>query len=297
MSDTYKAVTNAIVEAIEAGNTGAWKMPWHTNGDCNFSPINTASRKPYRGINTLCLWAAAQQKGYSSGEWGTYQQWQNRGAQVRKGEKSTAIVFWKFAGKEEKEGTGSESETESSSRLMFCKTYNVFNAAQVDGLPAAEETTEEAPVEDRIDSAEAFFAAVPAIVRHQGNRAFYAPGTDSITLPEFSAFNSPLDYYSTRAHETGHWTGTAARCDREMGKRFGDNAYAMEELVAELTAAFVMASLGLSSTPREDHQNYIASWLRVLKADSKAIFTAASKAQAAADYITAFAAQPVAIAA
>jgi antirestriction protein ArdC len=295
MSDTYKTVTDAIVKAIESGDTGAWRMPWHTNGDCNFSPINTASRKPYRGINTLCLWAASQEKGYVSGEWGTYQQWQDRGAQVRKGEKSTSVVFWKFAATG-KESADASPDTESKDRLMFCRTYNVFNAAQVDGLKVSADVTVET-VEDRIASADAFFAAVPAVVRHQGNRAFYRASEDAITLPEFSAFDSPLDYYSTRAHETAHWTGAKGRCDREFGKRFGDNAYAMEELVAELSAAFTMASIGLSSTPREDHQNYIASWLRVMKADSKAIFTAASKAQAAADYIAAFSAEPVAIAA
>jgi antirestriction protein ArdC len=120
---------------------------------------------------------------------------------------------------------------------------------------------------------------------HQGNRAFYSPLDDSITLPPFAAFFSPTDYYSTRAHETGHWTSHALRCNRELGKRFGDNAYAVEELVAELTAAFVCAHLGLSSEPREDHAQYIASWLRVLNADKRAIFTAASKAQQAADFM------------
>ncbi len=107
----------------------------------------------------------------------------------------------------------------------------------------------------------------------------------TLTLPPFAAFFSPMDYYSTRAHETGHWTGVASRCGRELGKRFGDNAYSMEELVAELTAAFTMAHMGLSSEPRPDHAQYIASWLRVLKADKRAIFTAASKAQQAADYL------------
>jgi antirestriction protein ArdC len=122
-------------------------------------------------------------------------------------------------------------------------------------------------------------------VIHLGNRAFYSPADDAITLPRFAAFFTPTDYYSTRAHETGHWTAHAQRCNRELGKRFGDNAYSVEELVAELTAAFTLAHLGLSSEPRADHAQYIASWLRVLKADKRAIFTAASKAQQAADFI------------
>jgi antirestriction protein ArdC len=122
-------------------------------------------------------------------------------------------------------------------------------------------------------------------VAHQGNRAFYSPSDDSITLPPFAAFYTPTDYYSTRAHETGHWTSQAGRCNRELGKRFGDSAYAVEELVAELTAAFTCAHLGLSSEPRADHAQYIGSWLKVLKADKRAIFTAASKAQQAADFM------------
>jgi antirestriction protein ArdC len=143
----------------------------------------------------------------------------------------------------------------------------------------------ETPIEQRIESAEQFFARINARVVHQGNRAFYSPDTDAITLPPFAAFFTPLDYYGTRAHETGHWTSRESRCNRELGKRFGDNAYSMEELVAELTAAFTLAHLGLSIEPRPDHAQYLASWLRVLKADRRAIFTAASKAQQATDYL------------
>jgi antirestriction protein ArdC len=280
--DVYRKVTDAIVNAIEKGVSN-WRMPWHTSGKFAFSPINVASKKPYRGINTLCLWAAAQQRGYERGEWGTYQQWQERGAQVRKGETSTTVVFWKFANTSAETQEGGEEHPASSSRLLFTRGYSVFNAAQVDGYaPKFDAGT---PTEERIESAEAFFGRVPARVLHQGNRAFYSPSDDTITLPPFAAFITPLDYYSTRAHETGHWTSMAARCNRELGKRFGDNAYSMEELVAELTAAFTMAHLGLSTEPRPDHAQYIASWLKVLKADRRAIFTAASKAQQAADYI------------
>jgi antirestriction protein ArdC len=153
----------------------------------------------------------------------------------------------------------------------------------VDGYtPKADPDT---PIEQRIESAEQFFSRINARVIHLGNRAFYSPADDTITLPPFAAFFTPLDYYGTRAHETGHWTAKADRCNRELGKRFGDNAYSVEELIAELTAAFVCAHLGLSSEPRPDHAQYIGSWLRVLKADKRAIFTAASKAQQAADYM------------
>jgi antirestriction protein ArdC len=280
-ADVYQRVTFQISTAIEQG-VGNWRMPWHTSGRYAFSPINVVSRKPYRGVNTLCLWAAAQSKGYERGEWATYQQWQERGAQVRKGEKATLVVFWKYANSSVEEQNGEERST-SEGRLLFTRGYSVFNAAQVDAYNAKPDA--DAPIEERIASAEDFFRRVPAKVAHQGNRAFYSPADDSITLPPFAAFFTPADYYSTRAHETGHWTSHASRCDRQLGKRFGDSAYAVEELVAELTAAFTLAQLGLSSEPRADHAQYIASWLRVLKADTRAIFTAASKAQQATDYI------------
>ena len=280
--DVYRKVTEAIVTAIEAGVRN-WRMPWHTSGRFAFSPINVTSKKPYRGVNTLCLWAAAQSKGYERGEWGTYAQWQERGAQVRKGEKATTVVFWKFANSTVESQDEGEEHTVSGSRLLFTRGYSVFNASQVDGYTPKPDAN--APIEQRIEPAEQFFSRIPARVAHQGNRAFYSPADDTITLPPFAAFFTSMDYYSTRAHETGHWTSHASRCNRELGKRFGDNAYVVEELIAELTAAFTCAHLGLSTEPRADHAQYIASWLKVLKADKRAIFTAASKAQQAADYM------------
>jgi antirestriction protein ArdC len=285
--DVYQRVTSQIVNAIEQG-VGNWRMPWHTSGKFAFSPVNVISKKPYRGVNTLCLWAAAQARGYERGEWATYQQWQERGGEVRKGEKATLVVFWKFANSTTEDQEG-EERTVNSSRLLFTRGYSVFNAAQVDGYEPKPDA--DAPIEERIDHADEFFCRIPAKVAHLGNRAFYSPADDSITLPPFAAFLTPLDYYSTRAHETGHWTSHTSRCDRQLGKRFGDNAYAVEELVAELTAAFTLAQLGLSSEPRADHAQYIASWLKVLKADNRAIFAAASKAQQASDYLVTVAGQ------
>ena len=278
--DVYSRVTSQIVNAIEQG-VSSWRMPWHTSGKFAFSPVNVTSKKPYRGINTVCLWAAAQAKGYERGEWGTYQQWQERGAQVRKGEKATLVVFWKFANNAAE--TDDDDMPKSGSRLLFTRGYSVFNAAQVDGYTAKPDA--DTPIQQRIERAEQFFRSITARITHQGNRAFYSPADDTITLPPFAAFFTPTDYYSTRAHETGHWTAKADRCNRELGKRFGDNAYSVGELIAELTAAFTMAHLGLSSEPRPDHAQYIASWLKVLKADKRAIFTAASKAQQAADFM------------
>lgn len=280
--DVYARVTDQIITAIEQG-AGTWRMPWHTSGRFAFSPINVASKKPYRGINTVCLWAAAQAKGFESGEWATYQQWQDRGSQVRKGERATLVVFWKFAN-ESRESQDDGDQPANGSRLLFTKGYSVFNAAQVDGYTPKAES--ELPIPERITHADAFFSAVGADLRHGGNQAFYSPATDHIQMPPFESFRDGVSYYATLAHEHTHWTASAARCNRELGKRFGDNAYAAEELVAELGAAFTCAHLGLSTEPREDHAQYIQSWLRVLKADKRAIFTAASKAQQACDWLT-----------
>jgi antirestriction protein ArdC len=280
--DVYATVTAQIVNAIENG-VGNWRMPWHTSGRHAFSPINVTSHKAYRGINTVCLWAAAQAKAYESGEWGTYVQWQGRGAQVRKGEKSTTVVFWKFASGSSGSEDGDESASAYSSRLLFTRGYSVFNAAQVDGYtPRADPETTQL---ERIEQAEAFFRGIGASLRHGGNQACYSPSDDHIQMPPFQAFKENVSYYSTLAHEHTHWTAKADRCDRQLGKRFGDSAYAAEELIAELGAAFTCAHLGLSTEPRADHAAYIDSWLKVLKADKRAIFTAASKAQQAADYL------------
>lgn len=279
--DVYARVTSQIISAIEQG-VGSWRMPWHTSGRYAFSPINVTSKKPYRGINTVCLWAAAQSKGYECGEWGTYKQWQEREAQVRKGEKATLVVFWKFANNSETQEDGEDTPA-STSRLLFTRGYSVFNAAQVDGYAPKRES--ESPVLDRIAQAEEFFAKLGADLRHGGNRAYYSPDSDHIQMPPFQAFRDVVSYYSTLAHEHTHWTAKGSRCDRQLAKRFGDHAYAAEELVAELGAAFVCAHLGLTTEPREDHAQYINSWLKVLKADTRAIFTAASKAQQATDWL------------
>ena len=280
--DVYATVTAQIINAIEQG-VGNWSMPWHTSGRFAFSPINVSSKKPYRGINTLCLWASAQSKGYESGEWGTYKQWQERGAQVRKGEKATLVVFWKFANSADDTDDADDTTPTSGSRLLFTRGYAVFNAAQVDGYtPKAEP---ESTPNERMAHAEAFFAGIAADVWHGGNLAFYSPATDHIQLPPFQAFRDGVSYYSVLAHEHTHYTAKADRCDRQLGKRFGDNAYAAEELIAELGAAFTCAHLGLSTEPRADHAAYIDSWLKVLKADKRAIFTAASKAQQATDWM------------
>jgi antirestriction protein ArdC len=281
LADVYTRITNQIVEAIEEG-AADWHMPWHCTGKDSFAPLNAATQKPYRGVNVLSLWAAARQHGFPTGYWATYKQWQEMGAQVRKGEKSSLVVFWKFADAKSEDDDGPTTE-ETSCRLVLARGYSVFNAAQVDGFVPPE--VAERPVAERIACADHFFAGLGATIQHGGNRAYYQPSTDSIQMPEFEAFVDPISYYSTLAHEATHWTGAPSRLNRDLSGRFGNEAYAAEELLAELGAAFICADLALCNEPRPDHAAYVANWLTVLKKDKHAIFTAASKAQAAVDWM------------
>lgn len=209
---------------------------------------------------------------------------------MRKGEKASLVVFWKVFenGTEEEDADEEQDAARTPDRRFMARGYSVFNCAQVDGYEAPAAPI--APEAARIDHAETFFAALGATIRQGGNRACYAPGPDVIMVPPFAAFRDPVAYYATLAHEATHWTGHPARCARDFSGRFGSDAYAAEELVAELGAAFLCADVGLASEPRPDHAAYIDTWLKVLKGDKRAIFTAAGKAQAAADWM--FARQP-----
>jgi antirestriction protein ArdC len=278
-ADLYQRVTDQIIALLEAGaKANDWRRPWNTTANDPFSPINVASRKPYRGVNTVNLWATAQAKAYTGGEWGTFKQWKEIGAHVRRGEKSALCVFWKFS-RETDDELGEVPN--GKQRPVMTNFYHVFNSDQVEGYePRVEDLGTET---QRIARADKFLKKVGAKLKHAGNRAFYNRGDDSITLPRVQQFHSIVDYYSTSFHEHTHWTGHASRLDREMGKRFGDMAYAAEELVAELGAAFLCARLGIENNPREDHAQYIDSWLKVLRKDSRAIFIAAGRAQRAAD--------------
>lgn len=286
--DVHQQVTDSIIKAIEAG-AGSWQMPWHRTGQGLNRPINILTRNHYRGINILSLWVAAEANGFASGVWGTYRQWQERKCQVRKGAKGSLVVFYKELDVEvENSDTG---ETENETRLM-ARASTVFNAEQVDGYEPEPIPVPENPA-TVIAEAEAFIRATNADIRHGGQRAYYNRATDFIQMPERNRFlgtdtsTATEAYYGTLLHELTHWTGHKSRCEREFGKRFGDNAYAMEELVAELGAAFLCTELRITPTPRPDHAAYIESWLQALKADKKAIFTAASHASKAADFLAA----------
>jgi antirestriction protein ArdC len=214
----------------------------------------------------------------------TFRQALELGGHVRKGEHGATVVYANRITRVEAGDDGRDVERE----IPFLKAYAVFNVDQVEGLPAPFYATVEPPLDpaQRINSADAFFAATQADVRHSGTSAYYAMAPDYVQMPPFETFIDPESYYATLAHETTHWTRHPSRLDRDFGRlRWGDEGYAREELVAELGAAFLCADLGLELTPREDHAAYIASWLEVLKHDKRFIFSAAAHAQRAADLL------------
>lgn len=287
--DVHQEITDRIVAAIE--DAGEFRLPWiRARGGSFARPVNVASKKPYNGVNILSLWVAAQASGFPSNVWGTYRQWQQAGSQVRKGEKASLIVFYKTL---ETETTNEETgEAECGERLMARASW-VFNAAQVDGFVSPTENLPDAPAFDPIARAEAFAAATGAVIEEQGDKACYIPALDKIMMPERRRFtgtdtSSPVEaFYSTLCHELTHWVGGKARLDRDLTGRFGSESYAMEELIAELGAAFLCGDLGITAEPRADHACYIKNWLAVLKGDKRAVFTAASKASQAANWLLA----------
>jgi antirestriction protein ArdC len=282
--DVQAEITDKIVAMMESGlSEGKWRAPWHAEGGFGDLPRNVITGKSYQGLNVIVLWGQAHAKGYESNVWGTYKQWESKGANVRQGEKGTLAFYWNRV--EKKDRTTGEY-FHPPQYMLFASGFTLFNANQVDGWQAPPKpVTAPKVIGERHPVAEAYFAAIPAKVNHGGNKAFYSPGGDFIGLPDFDAFDSPESYYATRGHESVHWTMAKDRCDRNMSGRFGDQAYAAEELVAELGAAFLCAGLGITNEPREDHATYLASWLKVLKGDKTAIFTAASKANAAVKYL------------
>jgi antirestriction protein ArdC len=277
-------ITQAIIARLEAG-TRPWVRPWTGLGVSR--PLR-ACGTPYRGINTLWLWMAADAAGYSSPYWLTYRQAQLQGGQVSKGERGTVAIFYKSWRKEtEDEQTG---EAHADTRRVL-KSFIVFNACQIDGLPErffpAPRALPEPTARDR--ELVLFFSSIPARLRHFGDEAYYRPVPDDITMPDPAAFNDLDHYRATLAHELSHWTGHPSRLARNLGGRFGSDAYAMEELIAEMAAAMLGAELGLPVAHLDHHASYLASWLKVLKADSRAVLTAAAKAEEACSLLLGFA--------
>ena len=283
--DIYTRITNQIVSHLEKG-VRPWVRPW--NAEHAAGRITRPLRHngtPYSGINVLSLWASAMAQNFAAPIWMTFKQASELDAHIRKGEKGSLVVYAdSITRKETDKKTGDEIDRE----IPFLKGYTVFNVEQIEGLPEVY-YAKAAPTLDpvaRIEHAEKFFAALGATIRHGGNRAFYSISADAIQMPPFESFQDADSYYATLAHECTHWTGSKARLDRDFGgHRFGSEGYAVEELVAELGAAFLCADLELALEPREDHASYIATWLKVLATDNRAVFTAAAHAQRAAEFI------------
>jgi antirestriction protein ArdC len=273
----YESVTSAIIEEMERGAV-PWVRPWKT-GRQNLGsvmPANAITGRSYSGINVPILWASADQHGYPSHAWMTFKQARDRGAHVRKGERGTHVVFTKPL-----VIRGEDDEIEKRSML---REYTVFNVAQIDDFAVDERRLPPEP--QRHTVVEAFITATKATIRHGGDRACFIPALDFVNLPPISSFKSIEPYYAVTLHELGHWSGHKPRLDRDLSGRFGTRAYAAEELVAELTAAFLCAHLGITGELR--HAGYIDNWLDLLRNDNRAIFTAASKASQAADYLRSF---------
>ncbi len=283
--DIHAEVTTAILAQLEKG-TAPWRRSWSA-ADIG-RPLRSCGT-PYQGINTLVLWASAAVNGFTSDRWATFNQAKALGGKVRKGSKGTHVVY---AQTYPKNVDGPNGETVEETRAVL-RSYTVFNVDQIDGMPErfyAKRATVSAA--DRNARADAFLAATGATIHHSGARAFYGVKSDAITLPDPGAFDDMGAYYATAAHELIHWSATrVGRMERGSWPSFGSESYAFEELVAEIGAAYLCADLGLDSTVRADHADYMASWLKTLQGDKRAIFRAATAAQKAVAYLTGFEAQ------
>jgi len=280
----YQEVTERIIADLEQGRV-PWAQPWGRAKAGVGLPRNAASGRPYSGINILILWGAVIERGYPVQNWLTFRQALALGGHVRKGERGVAVVYAdRFTPKDEK--ARAEAAGDEPRAVPFLKRFTVFNVEQCDDLPdAARQGVVPLPDCEVVPRAEALIAATGADFRIGGERAFYVPAADYIQVPPQPAFFEPINYYRTCFHELGHWTGHASRLARDLSGWFGGKTYAREELVAEMAAAFICASLGIVPTVR--HADYIGAWLEVLREDSRAIFRAASHASRAADFLLA----------
>jgi antirestriction protein ArdC len=269
--DIYAEVTSRIIEQLEH-NIIPWQKPWISSG----SAISRATGKPYSLLNQMILG--------KPGEYVTFKQCQQEGGKVRKGEKSSMVVFWKFIEQE-------DEETHEKKQVPFLRYYNVFHIDQCEDISAKyKKRTEQIAQPD--ETAEQIIAEYiqrsgVKLIHQEGDRAFYRPSTDSITLPQLSQFENAAEYYSTTFHELTHSTGHSNRLDR-LSKTafFGSEAYSKEELIAELGASALVSHCGIE-TPSSFQNNvaYIQNWLQALRNDKRLIVSASGKAEKAVDWI------------
>ena len=274
-------VTNQIIEQLEKVDPNDYKKPWFNVG---FSPFNAISKKPYQGINNLTLGMNPE----FTSAFASFKQWTSKGCKIRPKSKSSTAVFWKISDYE-------DEETGKTKKSFLLRYYPVFNSTQVEGDFARQietERTEQLKNHDSIHCADTVvknYLDREQIPIKPSDVACYVQSKGSdierIEMPLIGQFQEATQYYSVFFHEMGHSTGNKKRLDRDMSGGFGSQKYAQEELVAELSSAFLSSAIGMEQSPRPDHAAYIKSWLTALKNDPKFIFSAASKAQKAADFI------------
>lgn len=282
MRNMYKEVSDKIAAELASG-AAPWVKPWSATPGQNV-PQNAVTNRPYSGCNVVLLWIA-RDKGHPTPRYLTYKQAKEAGGHVRKGEQGETVFFVKrLLVKDRNAPEGSENDVRAVTML---RAYTVFNVAQCDGLPERIVNGRTVAVvrnaDERDATIEEFLAHTGADIREGAGEAYYIPSQDWVSMPSFASFKSAATFYNTVLHELAHWTGHKSRLDRDLRNRFGDKAYAMEELVAELCAAFLCAEFSIDGELR--HAGYIATWIGLLRDDPRAFFTAASKAQAAADHL------------
>lgn len=287
--DFRKELTDKIIDLMEHGNA-LWQKPWNTEGGDINVPHNPVSGTRYRGSNAIMLMMLGFEAGYRDPRWMTYKQAASLDAQVRKGEKSFTVEYWKWSEnrKEDDPITGEEKTIQvklDHPRVFFA---HVFNAEQIDGLPEREISDKEKPDWSPDEAAENILVNSGADIRYdQSVKAFYRPMTDSIHLPERGRFANPMNFYEVALHELGHWTGHESRLDRHLGGAFGSEEYAREELAAQMASLFISADLGIPFHP-ERHAAYNASWIEILQKDKNEFFRASRNAEIIADYVLNF---------
>ncbi|MES2206768.1 MAG: zincin-like metallopeptidase domain-containing protein [Pseudomonadota bacterium] len=270
--DIYTEITNEIINIIEAGQA-THGCVWDKGA--SGLPVNHGTKQNYSGINVLLLWNSAFKQSFTSSHWLTYKQAQELGGKVKKGSKGTPCIFFNHMKKE------SKTNPDEIERIPFIKPFTVFNLDQIDGLEQ-----EETPQNYfNHEASENLLKHSGAKIIELGTRACYVPSKDTIFMPERHLFTDEKDFYSVAFHELTHWTGAKKRLNRDFSGRFGSESYAFEELIAELGASFLCSDHGFTAKTLPDHAGYLESWLKVLKNDKKAIFTAASQASKAHAFI------------
>jgi antirestriction protein ArdC len=283
----YDEITDKIIAQLEAGRV-PWVQPWGTAAAKAplAMPKNASTDRPYSGVNILLLWGSTIERGFTGQSWLTFRQALSLGGHVRKGERGTTVVYAdRFVPGDEKRRAAETGE--EAQAIPFLKRFTVFNIDQCESLPEQIATAAPPPPPGLIEpTVEALIKASGITVRIGGDRAFYAPVEDYVQVPPPQAYFEPINWHRTALHELGHATGHPSRLNRDLSGSHGTKKYAFEELVAELTAAFGCASLGIVPTVR--HADYIGSWVEVLREDNRAIVRAASQASKAADYLLGF---------